>query len=404
MPAALRTTTLGLALRATALAQAVLAPGLTPAPPVPAPPPLQSATLSAGANIEVPPTPWRYGPLALRPHLETRVLTARDLRDRDGHLNTTTVRELSPGLRVDLGDRWLADASVSWTDYTTSAFRDTFGQSARLAGYVSLEDWHVHLADTYTADDTSRTETGRQTRQQLNAATLGMVRAFGERWSAETSLTRETRVVVDAPDAREWRVLQGFNVNLIPAVTAAARATAGRVNLDPGADLAYVRPGAAVTWRPGPKLTITAEAGAERRWRVSGLHAPRTHPVGGVSATFRPFSPTELTVRADESLATSYAENQLDRQRQWSAGLRQRLLVRLVAQLEHGQQRTQFLDTGSGGAILRRDVTRNWQFTLSTRVLRRGTLAVLWRAGRNTSSGTFGYHARQTGVAFSFAY
>lgn len=404
MKATLRATLLGASLTAAANAQPVLAPSSLSAAPPPSPPPIRRTVPSAVETSEVPPTPWTYGALALRPHVEARISTAHDLRDRYGSLNETTLRELSPGLRVDLGERWMADATLTWSDYTNAAFRDTFGQTARLAGYVTVDDWHLHLSHTYTSDDTSRTETGRQTRQELNTTTVGLVRAFGEHWASETSLTRETRLVVDAPDAREWRVLQGINWNVIPAVTVSAGATAGWLIVDPGADLAYVRPAAQIGWRPGPKLTLTAEAGAERRWRTSGERAPHTHPVGALGAAYRPIEQTEFTLRAEESLAASYFENQLDRQRLWTAALRQRLLGKIIAQIEHGEQRTHFLDTGAPDRTLRRDVTRSWQLTVSARVLRRGNLAFFWRSGRNHSSGDYAYHARQTGAAFSFAY
>lgn len=400
----LRLALVGSALTAMAPAQPVLAPSSLPAAPPPAPPPVRRTVPSAVETADVPPTPWTYGSLALHPHFEARVSAAHDLRDRFGQLNETTLRELSPGLRVDLGERWMLDGTVTASDYTNHAFRDTWGQTARLAGYVTVEDWHVHLSHVYTSDDASRTETGRQTRQELNTTTVGLVRAFGEHWAAETSVTRETRLVVDAPDAREWRVQQDVNWNVIPAVTVSVGATAGRLELDPGADLAYVRPSAHAAWRPGPQVMLTAEAGAERRWRTSGERAARTHPVGALGAAYRPFAQTEFTLRAEESLAASYFENQLDRQRLWTAALRQRLLGAFITQVEHGEQRTHFLDTGATERSLRRDVTRSWQVSVSARVLVRGNLSVFWRTGRNHSTGDYAYHARQTGAAFSFAY
>jgi hypothetical protein len=404
MKAILRTALLAAALSAPAAAQPVLAPTLTPAPPPPTPPPIRRAVPSAVETSEIPPTPWTYGALALRPHIEARSSSAHDLRDRYGTLNATTLREFSPGLRADLGENWRADATVTWNDYTNAAFRDTFGETALLAGYVTVADWHVHLAHTYLSDDTSRTETGRQTRQEINTTTIGLVRAFGEHWTSETSVTRDTRLVVDAPDAREWRVLQGVNWNFSPALTLSGGAVAGRLNLDPGADLDYVRPAAELAWRPGAELTLSAEAGAERRWRVSGDRAPHTHPVGAFGAAWRPVEQTELTLRAEESLAASYFENQLDRQRLWTVGLRQRFLGKIIADVQRGAQRTHFLDTGAGGAILRRDLTQSWQCTVSIRVLVRGTLGLFWRSSHNHSAAAYAYHARQTGAAFSFAY
>lgn len=404
MSAFLRAAALGVTCTALGVAQPVLAPALIPAAPPPTPPPLRQAVSSAVEITDVPPTPWHYGPLALRPHLETRLIAAHDLPDRRGNLNHTTVREFSPGLRVDVGERWLVDAAVTWTDYSSTAYRDTFGQTARLAGYLTVDDWHVHFAQSYLADDTSRTETGRQTRQEMNTTALGVVRALGENWSSETTLTQENRLVVDAPDARERSIRQGFNWKIISPVILSGGLTVGLLTLDPGADLAYVRPAAQLVWQPGPKLAWSLEGGAERRWRASGARATRTYPVGALGVSYRPFPTTELTLRAQESLAASYFENQLDRQRRWTAGLQQRLLEKIVARLEHGEDRTYFLDTSAAGRVLRRDVARSWQLTLSARVLRRGRLGLFWRSGRNHSSGAFDYHARQTGAAFSFAY
>lgn len=404
MPACLRAALLGASCTLGAATQPVLAPALLPAPAAPTPPPLRQTVPSAVETSETPPTPWRYGPFALRPHAEARLMVADDLPDRYGALNHSTIREFSPGLRLDLGDRWLADAAATWTDYSSRAFRDTFGQTARLSGYFTVDDWHVHVTHSYTSDDTSRTETGRQTRQELNTSTLGLVRAFGENWSAETTLARETRLVVDAPDAREWRVRQAVNWKALPTVILSGGIAAGWLTLDPGADLAYVRPSAQVAWQPGTKLTLAVEVGAEQRWRTSGDRVTRTHPIGALSANYRPYPQTQLTVRAEESLAASYFENQLDRQRRWDAGLQQRLLGRLVARIEHGEERTYFLDTSAVGRVLRHDVTRSWQLTLSARVRQRGNLGLFWRTGRNHSSAAFDYHARQTGAAFSYAY
>src|SRR5687768_17736149 len=62
--------------------------------------------------------PLQWGPISARPHVFYRLTDSDGILRVPGQPTTTTINTLSPGLLVEIGRRWTADYTPTWTTYT----------------------------------------------------------------------------------------------------------------------------------------------------------------------------------------------------------------------------------------------------------------------------------------------
>jgi len=108
---------------------------------------------------------------------------------------------------------------------------------------------------------------------------------------------------------------------------------------------------------------------------------------------------------ANRSVAPSYFTSQITRGDGWTAGLDQRLLQEFHLGLSFGQQKTSYLATASDVSAGRDDKVNSLGVRLSTTILRKGSIAVLYQNSHDTSNvGGYGFSSQQIGFELSYRF
>ena len=93
--------------------------------------------------------PFKWGPLTLRPHPYYQFLSADGLQSSTNQVANTTIQTISPGALLEIGRHWTLDYSPLWTIYSNKQFSDNFGQTIKLVGGTTYNDWVLGLIQSY---------------------------------------------------------------------------------------------------------------------------------------------------------------------------------------------------------------------------------------------------------------
>ena len=118
---------------------------------------------SAPNAQEQPAQPFRYEFLTLRPHIDYTALYANGILAAPGQPVNTVIQEISPGLRLDIGDHWVLDYTLTWMAYSSRYFQNTLNQNAKLTGGTSIGSWVLGLTQTYSKSAVPQAQTATQT-------------------------------------------------------------------------------------------------------------------------------------------------------------------------------------------------------------------------------------------------
>jgi hypothetical protein len=350
--------------------------------------------------------PVIWGPLAIRPHAFYRWSRGNGLQHSPGQQSTVTVQTLSVGLLGELGRHWTMDYTPTWTFYSSPAFRNSVGHNLSLDGVTSFTDGTIQFREQYSLTSSPRIETGRQTREETNSASLTGNYRLGQRSRVEVGVNQSVRYIQLAPNAYEWGSNVMYHYQATRRIDIAGGLAAGYVNVDPGTDMDYTRPQIRIGWLPTEKLSFDGHAGAEhRRFRKPGAQSLNS-PNYGLAAYYQPFTFTTLSLSADRSIAVSYFADQVNENTTWSIGLDQRLLEKLNFNATVGRTQTEYLPSGSSVlSVTRADTSSFYNLRLSTSFVRRGTIGIVYQHNRNNSSATgYSFTSNQFGVEIGYRY
>lgn len=385
----------------------VPAPEYQPAPPAPEwQPPAPASHAAPGIFAAAPllqsdpaASPFRYGPLLVRPHLQYRLLHGDGIQFQPGRQLTTTVENLSPGLLLELGSRWRADYTLVRTTYSNSEFADTVDHSALLAGVVGKDAWSLGLNQTYSSTSGPLIETGQPTDQELYGTTVtSAIRLSGQFW-LDLQASQTLQFVRQFSDSREWATMDWVHYRFPGELDVAAGAGTGIVKVSEGPDMNFVRAQVRIGWHLGDKLQLDAEAGLEHRRFSDSSRPARDNPILNLSLRYQFLEPTFLTVDASRFVATSYFADQFVEHDKISAGIQQRLLTHFFLDASYAYEKMQFLSAVSNGVGGRDDDIRSVNLRLRTTLLRRVTVAVFYQRTSNASNDpTFAFGSDQVGL------
>jgi hypothetical protein len=439
-----------LAIAATGTAQQVIVPPPKPTPeplPVFAPPP---ETTPVDTNLVGPPEsgpppvaatpprhPFEWGPVTFHPQLNYEFLYGTGIQSDPGQQRNTIIHRVAPDLRFDLGERWRLDYAPTATFYSDSNFRDTVSHGINLVGGTTYEDWTFGLSQSCTLSSDPIVETGQQTDEQRYVTTLSGICHINSDNSLEFGLMQDlhfasgyTYVVpgytnaedgIYVPpytnsagsDSRDWSTLNWFNHRWGPNLGTALGVGAGYTQVEDANNMTYEQVLGRITWGVGRKLELSASGGAEFRQFLDTSSVPPApdtiNPIYGVSLNYQPFEATALSLRANQSVGSSFYANQTAENTTFSAGLTQRLLGRLRFVLTGGYTHTRYRESSQrpagGAATNRKDDYGYIRVALSMAILRRGSASVYYAHSQNTSSASpFGFSSDQFGAQVGYTY
>jgi hypothetical protein len=387
----------------TATAQSVIAPApevsfvpaaitaLAPPPLVPVP--------------AYPASPFNLGPVILRPHLLYRYLYGDGIQSSPGQQKTTGIHYVSPGLQLELGTHWTFDYTPTWTTYSNPVFKDSFNHALNLAGGTTYEDWILKLNETYSTSSSPLVETGRQTDQKNFTSGLSASYHFGSKMLLDTEVNSSARTSSAFPDSREWTVVERLHYQYAPQLDTALSLDYGYVSMSAGSDMSYLRPQAQITWKPTDKINLVLQGGVEHRDFRGGTAGNLTTPIYSASLNYLPSETTTLSFSGGQNITTSYFANQITERTQGSVNLQQRILKHFMLSVGYSQSQIRYFSTNSSLPAGRRDHGDSLNARFSTTFFQRGTLAVVYTNGHNsTNLAGFNYSTSQTGVEVGYRY
>lgn len=350
-------------------------------------------------------TPFAIGTIAFRPQLSWRYLYAEGLAARDGRRVNSMLSSFAPGLIVELGDRWSFAYTPTWMSYTARAMDDTLDHSLRLRGEVQFEDWLVEFTEAYRDSAPTLLETARQTQQRTWHTNVAVSRTFGSDWSIQTIAGLNERYAEESPDTRDWSSANWVRWQPTKGLSLGLGITVGYQDIVAEPDATYESYLAQVNWRPNDRWSLSLEAGQQDRSSRSARIPDQSVPVYNASVRYQPFSTTTLSVAGARTVSTSYFGTAVTESSNWSASLEQRLLGHFFMRAAYSWGESDY--TAEPGSIVvgRVDERRGLDLRLSTLVLRRASLALVYNDSRNRSNfDLFDFDTTQYGVEIGWRY
>jgi hypothetical protein len=385
---------------------------VAPTPTTQAVPPALQQMEASGART-IPPleapenlTPlWQSGTTAISPHLLYRFLYGDGIPSGPGNQQKTAINEISAGILLNLGDRWTADYTPTWTFYSNRAFQDTVNHLFQLNGGASYEAWNFGLTDSFARTNSPLIETGRQTKQETSATGLNALYTVTSAVALELTASQNLRYVWGAPDSYEWSTMDWLHYQFAPQLDTAAGMGYGYVEMTSSPSMAYETYEGRVNWRATDKIALNVTGGAEiRQFRNSG-QGTLTSPIFNASIDYSPTDTTQLSFGTSRTINSAYFTSQIVKTTSWFASLSQRLLEHFFLITTFTQGQSTYEATSSGVAAGREDRTYAVNVRLQTRLFHRGTAAIFYQRTHNTSNDSaFAIASNQVGFQLGYKF
>jgi hypothetical protein len=308
-------------------------------------------------------------------------------------------------MAFDLGTRWNADYTPTWTYYSSGDLNNTVAHRASIHGMAGFTDGSIQFGQTYSRSSDPLVETGRQTREESARTSLSVNYALGRQSRVEAIVGYDLRYSSGAPNTRSWTNQEMLHYQVSSRIDAAVGIGFGWVDVDPGLDMRYTRPQVRLGWRPVDKINVDVHAGREHRtFRASGL-AAMNNPTYGASIHYQPIRVTSISFSADRGVSASYFQNQVNERSSWSIGFDQQLLEKFHLNGGYGRSRVRYIPAAAVRIVGRDDETSTFHLRLSTSFLRRGTIGIFYQRMRNTSNvGLYQFSSDQSGLEIGYRY
>jgi hypothetical protein len=331
-----------------------------------------------------------YGLVRVRPHVLYSWVKSFGILAGPGQPVDTIIQTIAPGTLLEIGQHWTLDYEPSWKFYSNPAFRNSADQAASVVGGTSRGDLSLGFSQRYSSENYIELATGQQTYQKTYSTTINITYRVGDRTRLDTTLSRMARYAntftETTPDLLQWMTADWLHYEFSTRLDTAIGVNYTFDDLSSGTDMSRIQPQARISWRASDKISFYFQGGIETvNYRTGGLRSDST-PIYSGFVAYRPFDTTTLSVEASTNLRPSYFSDQNVESTGWSANLEQRLLGRFFLSVNVNRQETNYVATASGIAAGRNDIYYTYNGRLSTPVLRRGTIALTYATGRNSSS------------------
>jgi hypothetical protein len=384
------------------------------AQPVVSPPPAVSyvpaALPQAPVSDSALPTLWgtapfQWGVVSLHPHFSYRFLYGDGIQASPSQQSTTSVHTISPGVLLNIGTHWTLDYTPTQTYYSNPVFKDTLDHAVSLLGGTSFQNWTLQFSQTYASSSAPLIETGRQTSEDNYGTAASAAYRFGNQMQLDTSLSYQARFSTAFPDSRESTFGERLHYQFSSRLDTSVSLDFGYVNMSVGTDMTYTRPAVQLNWKATDKITFNVQGGFEnRKFRTGGANDLNS-PTFGASIQYQPFTTTTLSFTANRGVAAAYFTNQITKNTGWTLNLQQRLFQHYYLSAGYSGQKATYVTTDPTLVAGRDDQNYSFNVRLSTAFFQRGTIALLYQNGHNSSNRTgFGFSSNQVGLEVGYRY
>ncbi len=348
-------------------------------------------------------TPIAFGRFRIRPELQVRYLQANGLPQGPGTTIDTNITTVTAGLTAELGEHWILNFAPTWVNYSDIRMRDSVNQSFKLKGATAIDDWTLQFSESLQTSIDVLAETAEQTKQRSWATVISGVRKLGNRSSYEGTASLKERYTDKFPDTKTWSTQQWLKTQLSPKVNAGLGLDLGYVDIVKQADMKYEQYLAQLNWKATDKLNVSIQGGLENRHSQAANTKTLHNPTLQASLGYKPLEHTRITITHSRSVSNSYFTDELVKNQEWSLALNQRLLGKLILDLNYSSQKNDYLTFG--GITGRTANLNSFNSTLSVQVFKYWTVSAIYQSSKNTSPPLLGqqdfrYSTTQYGLEF----
>ncbi len=329
--------------------------------------------------------PFSYGPVTFRPHLGYQFLYGNGISASPGNQQTTAVNEISPGILLNIGKKWVVDYTPTLRYYSNHAFKDGVDHRVILTGGTQYEDWIFGLSQGYSLTSLPLVETLSQTETEIFNTDITAGYTINSKMSLDLSVSQIFRDSQNYQGYRQWSTMDYVNYKLHPKLTFGIGPGFTYTDVDAGSDMTSEQIQARVAWIPVEKFTLDFHGGLDIRQFLSGGAEDMYSPLFGGSIDYSLFEHTRLTFSADHSISPSYFNNEVGENTLLSLRLHQRLIEHLDLTLTGGYGNSTYVAAVPGLTQTRRDNRYNFSARLGTQILKHASLSFTYTYSRNKS-------------------
>ena len=349
--------------------------------------------------------PWRWGSWMARPHVVYRLLYGAGIQSSPGHQQNTVINEFSPGSTFDLGRHWTLDYTPTLRFYSNNHFKDEFDNTVSLTGATAYEDWVFGFTQSFVSSSAPQAETATQTSQNIYLTSLSADYAFNDKLSLDLGIVQNVQTTEAFQNSRDWSTTDWLNYHFGPRLNVGIGAGLGYANVDFGPDQTYENLSGRINWRADDKISFELNAGFEERQFLTSGGSDLFNPTFGAAIQYQLFKDTQISLHAGRSVNTSYFQDQVTEDTSLSCDLNQRLWKSFNLDVGGAYHLTQYAGSAGQASVNREDDYYTLNIRLSHSFLKRGTLAIIYQYGDNSSTASgFTYSSSQIGIEIGFRY
>jgi hypothetical protein len=346
-----------------------------------------------------------WGPVTVRPHLETRFTYGNNLRSASGSNEDTFLAEISPGSFFQLGQKWQLDYTPTLSYYASKEFKDTLGHNALLAGGTTYDNWGFTFSQSFSDTTQPLIETGAQTEEQNFVTNLGATYHFASKLMLELGINQHIRNTEGFSKSRTWSTMDWLNYQAFSRLSVGLGVGGGYENVSPGSDMTFEQAQAKINVRVAEKIDFVVTGGGEVRQILDVGGDPLVNPVYGASLTYHPFEFTTLTLSANRTISAALLQDQINEMTTVSLALSQRLLGHLYLTLSGGFANNKYVSADSALTVNRSDDTKSFAATLSYPFNAHANASIFYNYNDNSSdSAAFSYSTSQIGLQMGYRF
>ncbi len=348
--------------------------------------------------------PFSYGPFTFRPHLSYGVQYGDGISSSPGNREKTAVHQFSPGLLVNVGQKWVLDYTPTLRFYSSKSFEDGVDHRASLSGGTEYKDWFLGLSQSYSKSSAPTVETADQNETESFNTSLSAGRQLNTKTSINLGLAQALSFSSGGYSSHKtWSTTDYLNYQFWPKFQGGIGATLGYTDVEQGSDMTFEQPNVRVSYVPTAKTSFDVHGGLEVRQFLDTDADDLVNPVFGASIRYSPFDHTHLTLSANRSVSASYFNNQITEGTSVSLGLSQRLLKRLNLGLSGSYNASDYLATDQDLEVSRSDDRYSFTARLSTGFLKRGSVGVFYTYHKNESdTAAYAFDSNMIGADVSY--
>jgi hypothetical protein len=294
-------------------------------------------------------------------------------------------------------------------------------QSVQLIWGTAYGGWFLGASQGYSSSSNPNIQTAAQTGEDAYSTAVSASYQFNDEMSMDLGLNQDlnyvgggaspTNYLQPLANSKMWSTMDWLNYKFWPRFNAGLGIGGGYNRQSGSPDSIYEQYQARANWRATDKISFQLSGGVQDQQYLSGGASALVTPIFAVTVQYQPFDQTMLSISASRNVSPASFRNQTAVNTGVTGDLNQRLLGKLYLDLSGGYNKTKYDASAAGLSTSRTDDVYSFSARLSCHPLKRGTVAVFYSYGKNSSSQSgftsgsgFGYSSTQMGFEIGYRY